>query len=91
MFKVISIMLAGVLIGFLFRSKQKFIQLSEKSIQIIIVFLLFFMGIGVGSNSLIMNDLANIGREGLVLAFSAILGSVLLSALLYFFVFKKKL
>lgn len=91
MFKVIAIMLAGVLIGFLFRSKQKFIQLSEKSIQIIIVLLLFFMGVGVGANSLIMNDLSEIGMKGLSLAFSAILGSVLLSALLYFFVFKKRL
>lgn len=91
MFKVISIMLAGVFIGFLSRSQRKFIQLNEKSIQIIIVILLFFMGIGVGNNSLIMSDLSKIGMEGLWLALSAILGSILLSALLYFFVFKKKL
>lgn len=90
MFKVIIIMLVGVFVGAVFRSKEKFIVFTNKSIQTIIVVLLFFMGIAIGANKLIMSNLPSIGFNGLMLSLVAILGSAAFSALVYFFVFKYK-
>lgn len=90
MLTIILIMLAGIITGYLLRNKNKLLKTVNKSTLYIIFMLLFFMGISVGSNNTIMRNLDTIGFRGLQLALFTILGSVLLSWLVYIVVFKTK-
>lgn len=84
MFTIISIMFVGIGIGYVLRNLQ-FLQKIEKSTSLTIFLLLFVLGISIGSNSLIIN---NLGRFGL-LATLSILGSMLASFLVFHLFFKK--
>lgn len=83
-------MTAGMVLGYFLRTKKNLLKLSNKSTLWIIFLLLFFMGVSVGSNSDVMNNLDTIGLRGLQMAIVTILGSVLLSWIVYILVFKTK-
>ena len=68
MFTVIGFMLTGIIVGYLFRNIA-FLQKTEKTISITIFLLLFLLGISVGSNELIINNLAAFGWQAAILAF----------------------
>ena len=70
MFTVIGFMLTGITVGYLFRNIA-FLQKTEKTISITIFLLLFLLGISVGSNELIINNLAAFGWQAAILAFSS--------------------
>ena len=88
MFTVIGFMLTGIIVGYLFRNIA-FLQKTEKTISITIFLLLFLLGISVGSNELIINNLAAFGWQAAILAFSATCGSILASWMVLKFFFKK--
>lgn len=88
MLTVILIMTAGMVLGYLFRNKKKLIKISNKSTLWVIFVLLFFMGISVGGNADIMQNLDTIGIRGLQLSIAAVLGSVILSWVVYTLFFK---
>lgn len=92
MIKVLIIMAAGIALGLISRDKRKLVNINNKSTIWVIFLLLFFMGVSVGKNNDIMNNLDTIGLRGLQLAFVAVLGSVLLSWFVYkaFFANKSK-
>lgn len=78
MFSIIGTMLTGVTIGYLFRNIS-FIRITEKSISCTIVLMLFILGISVGSNKQIVDNLASFGGQAAVIAISATCGSILAS------------
>ena len=80
MFSIISIMFLGIGIGYLLRN-LKFLEKVEKSTSLTIFLLLFVLGLSIGSNSLIVNNLGKFGWQAIVLATSSILGSMLASSL----------
>ncbi len=87
MFTIISIMFVGIGIGYVLRNLQ-FLQKIEKSTSLTIFLLLFVLGISIGSNSLIINNLGRSdGRR--LLATLSILGSMLASFLVFHLFFKK--
>ena len=84
---VIGLMVSGILLGYLFREKNlKFVQ---KLITLAIFALLFLLGLGVGTNDQIMDNLDTIGLDALVITFGAIVGSVLCAWGIYKFYFSK--
>ena len=85
MFTVIGFMLTGITVGYLFRNIA-FLQKTEKTISITIFLLLFLLGISVGSNELIINNLAAFGWQAAILATC---GSILASWMVLKFFFKK--
>lgn len=87
MLKIVCIMLGGVLAGFLLRKKK--LGWVSQFIMIAIWILLFLLGIAVGHNEKILNNLDTIGWQALVLSIGAVLGSVLLAGVVYRFFFKK--
>ena len=87
MFTIISIMFVGIGIGYVLRNLQ-FLQKIEKSTSLTI-FLLFVLGISIGSNSLIINNLGRFGWQAAILATLSILGSMLASFLVFHLFFKK--
>ena len=88
MFSIISTMFLGIGIGYGLRN-WAILQKTEKTISITIFLLLFLLGISVGSNELIINNLAAFGWQAAILAFSATCGSILASWMVLKFFFKK--
>ncbi|MGL5705030.1 MAG: LysO family transporter [Tannerellaceae bacterium] len=89
MLTVISCMVIGILTGYALR-KRHIAGLVGKMISVAIVGLLFFLGISVGTNKDIMNNLSTIGVNAMLISFAATMGSVLVSWLVYTIWFKNK-
>ena len=77
MFIIIGIMLTGMLIGYLLRSKR--LTWIHKIITFLIWLLLFLLGIDVGGNEDIMKGLHTLGLEALIITLAAVIGSTLLA------------
>ena len=89
MFIVIGIMLAGIATGYLFR-KVNLLQNIGKLIFFSVILLLFLLGLSVGANDTIVNNLSTLGFQAFLIAFAATLGSVLAAWLVYNLFFKEK-
>lgn len=87
MFKIVGVMLAGVLTGYFLRKKS--LGFVSKLIMVAIWILLFLLGIAVGNNDEILNNLDTIGLQALVLSIGAVGGSVVLAWVVYRFFFSK--
>lgn len=88
MIHIIAIMLFGVGIGYLFRNFA-FTQKTEKTISLTIISLLFILGLSIGSNDAIMNNLTTYGSQAAVLALFGLVGSIGVSGVVYKLFFKK--
>lgn len=88
MLNVILVMTLGILFGIAFRSKKKMINVFIKSTLWIIFLLLFFLGLTVGYNDEIMQNLGTIGFRALQFSLAALLGSLSLSWVVYRYFFK---
>ena len=75
MFIIIGIMLTGMLLGYLLRSKR--LTWIHKVITLLIWLLLFLLGIDVGGNEAIVKGLHAIGLEALIITAAAVTGSTL--------------
>ncbi len=89
MFTVIGIMFGGILIGYLFR-RISLLQRVGKTISYTIFLLLFLLGISVGSNKVIMENLLSLGGQALLIASATTAGSVLAAWGVYVFFFKER-
>ena len=90
MITLLLIMLLGVIIGRLFREK-KFTTIISKAIFPIVLILLLFMGITIGLNPLIINNILTLGYEAFVITMGALLGTIICSVLLWKFIIKDKI
>ena len=77
MFIIIGIMLTGMLIGYLLRSKR--LTWIHKIITLLIWVLLFLLGIDVGGNEAIVKGLHTLGIEAAIITLAAVIGSILCS------------
>jgi uncharacterized membrane protein YbjE (DUF340 family) len=83
MITVLLLMLAGIFIGFLIHRNQEIIRVNEKLITWAIYLLLFLLGISVGLNKTIIENLNNIGLQAITITIGAIAGSVLMLWMIY--------
>ncbi len=90
MITVLLIMSAGILIGWIFHSKIKFLRITEFLTNWAIYLLLFMLGLSVGTNDTILKNFGEIGLQAITLTLFAVLGSVLTAWLTYNLFFKKK-
>lgn len=88
MFSIISMMFAGIGFGYLFCGVG-LLQKVDKTTSLTVFLLLFVLGISIGSNPLIVNNLGRFGWQAAVLAVLGILGSLLASAAVFHLFFKK--
>ena len=88
MFTVIGIMFCGIAVGYFFR-KVELLQKIGKPISYTILLLLFLLGISVGANESIVNNLTTLGGQALLIASAGTLGSVLAAWGVYHFFFKE--
>lgn len=89
MFTVIGIMFAGIAAGYLLR-KIELLQKIGKPISYTILLLLFLLGISVGANKDIVDNLATLGGQAFLLALAGTVGSVLAGWGVYRLFFKEK-
>ena len=87
MFKIVAIMLSGVVVGYLLRNKN--LSFGPRLITIAIWVLLFMLGLAVGLNDAILNNLDTIGLQAFILSVGGIAGSVILAWVVYRFFFSK--
>lgn len=89
MIAVLSLMVAGMIIGAIFNDKKKFISIVDKFLNWAIYALLFLLGISIGLNKTIINNLDSIGLKSVAITFGAVLGSILFALIAYKIFFKK--
>ena len=75
MIQIITIMAAGIAVGWLLR-KHSF-KIVGVLLIVLVWALLFFLGVEVGENKEIINSLQNLGLEALLLSIAATAGSIL--------------
>ena len=89
MINILIVLSAGILIGLMIVKRPKLHQFNNNLLNWAIYLLLFLLGISVGTNKEVIQNLGKIGYEAIAIAFASIAGSVLLSALLFKFLFKQ--
>lgn len=82
---VIGLMVCGIVLGFCFRKRN--LKFISPLITVAIWILLFLLGLSVGGDPKIMDNLGTIGGEALWLTLGAVGGSVLCAWGVYHFFF----
>jgi uncharacterized membrane protein YbjE (DUF340 family) len=90
MLTVVLIMSAGILVGYFIRSSKSTLAVSERLIMWAIYLLLFLLGVAIGVNEIIINNLPLLGLKALIITAGGISGSVLLAWIGYHVWFKTK-
>ena len=90
MITVLMIMVAGILTGFAINRFPLAIKINDKLISWAIYVLLFLLGISVGLNKTIIQNLDKIGVQALIITVGAISGSVLALWILYRVLFREE-
>ena len=76
MIEILVIMAAGMVIGYLLRQKKAIFAVIDRIVMGIIFLLLFVLGISVGLNETVVNNIHIIGIKAVVLTLGAVAGSV---------------
>ena len=88
MFSIVMTMLAGVLIGHFLRNGKR-VKKIEKSTSITIFVMLFVLGLSVGSNNVIIDNLGRFGWQAAVIAMLGMGGSIIAARIVFQLFFKK--
>jgi uncharacterized transporter YbjL len=86
---VIAVLIIGLIVGIILRSKNISLSKIDLCINISIYLLLFTLGLKAGSDESIVKQLHNLGITSLIISIFTITGSVILSWITYHFFFKK--
>ena len=89
MIAILIVLSAGILIGLLIVRKPKLHLFNNHLLNWAIYLLLFLLGISVGTNREVIQNIGKIGYEAIAIGIFSIAGSVLLSAILFKFLFKQ--
>lgn len=88
MWSILLTVLAGMLAGYVLRT-HAFLKKIGLTISCTICLMLFVLGLSVGYNPLIVENLGSFGGQALLLSGAGIMGSVLLARLVYLLFFKE--
>ncbi len=80
---ILILMLAGILLGLALGKNPIILKINEKLLNVAIYILLLLLGISVGSNDKIIDNLYNIGLQALIITIGAIAGSVAFCWIIY--------
>lgn len=76
MFTSIYVLLAGIPFGFLFRKSKQLIVYTDKLLTLSVWILLFLLGLGLGGDSSLMQEINLLGLQALCITFFSVLGSL---------------
>jgi len=89
MLTIILCIIAGIVAGYLLR-KNDFVKHTGSLLSVVIMLLLFFLGVSIGTNEQVVNHFASIGLEAFILTVGGTLGSLLCAKLVYQRFFHRK-
>ncbi len=89
MLVILIVLSAGILSGLLLIKRPKIHRFNNHLLNWAIYLLLFLLGLSVGTNKEVIQNLGKIGYEAIAIAIASILGSVLFSGLLFKLLFKQ--
>jgi len=90
MLEILFLMAFGILIGVLLRGKKRAVFWVEKAILWSIFLLLFFLGLSIGGDKLIMASLPSLGLNAFLISLGGVAGSVLAAWATWKFLFNRK-
>lgn len=90
MLNVLFFLVAGIILGWFFRSYVNATKISEKLITITIFLLLFTLGLKAGADNRITSQLPTLGLTALLISLFAIGGSILVTWLYEKFFYQRK-
>lgn len=83
MITVLVIMTIGMLTGYLIHKKSILLKINNKLLTFSIYFLLFLLGIKIGLNDKIVNNIHNLGFQAVIITIGALLGSLICAYITY--------
>lgn len=83
MISVLLVMTAGIIIGAFIHKKPLLVQINDQLISLAIYVLLLLLGISVGLNKIIVQNIGTLGFQALIITLGAVLGSVLFSWIVF--------
>lgn len=90
MIGVLITMVAGIITGVFIHRKDQLIKINDRLITLAIYVLLFLLGISVGLNKTVVQNIGTLGLQALIITIGAVTGSVLISWVVYKVFFKEK-
>jgi uncharacterized membrane protein YbjE (DUF340 family) len=82
-------LIVGISVGFMVRNKNKSLQISNKVSSLLIFILLCLLGISLGRNEAVLDNISIAGLQAIVLTFGGVAGSILISFFIYRYFFKE--
>ncbi len=76
MFFIIGLIIGSVPIGYFLRKNSHAVNFTNRALVFVIYALLFFIGLGLGSNEELLLRLSKLGVQGIVIGVLSALGSV---------------
>lgn len=86
---VIAVMIAGVFVGHLLKKNKRLFKFIGKLNMWIIFLLLFVMGLSIGNNPQIIDNLSGLGVSAILIGLVSTMGSVFAAYLVYKYIFEK--
>ncbi|OQY37776.1 MAG: hypothetical protein B6226_04750 [Candidatus Cloacimonetes bacterium 4572_65] len=86
---VMLLFLLGIITGTIFKKREKLFTLSGYITTISLYLMLLFLGLSIGFNKSIMDNMAQLGLTSFLFAIVSIIGSIIAILPLYL-VFKKR-
>ena len=80
---ILGLMILGMIVGFTLGKYPILLKINDKLLNAAIYILILLLGIAVGSNDKIINNLFNTGIQALTITIGAITGSVAVCWLIY--------
>lgn len=90
MIEILLLMAGGMLLGYLLRQKKQVIRTVERLTIWSIFLLLFLMGLSIGHDPQIFNNLPSLGLTALIISGAGIAGSLFAALILWKYLLKKK-
>lgn len=90
MLNAILFLLGGFVVGKIFSNKHLLFKYLPKTQLIVILLMLFALGLSVGVNQSVMNNISQLGLQALVIALLCIGGSLIMAWLFWEISFRKK-
>ncbi|PID27692.1 MAG: DUF340 domain-containing protein [Candidatus Cloacimonadota bacterium] len=86
---VVLFFFTGMIGGFFFRNCKNILKLSDKISEYAVYILIFLLGLSVGTNDDIINNITSLGLYGLIIALGGLAGSLFTAKLVGKIFFKE--
>ncbi len=90
MIEVLVTMSVGMVIGYLIHNKKTLLKINEKLTMYAVYVLLFLLGINIGLNEQIINNIYTLGLDAALITVGALLGSLICAYFIYKLFFTEK-